>query len=121
GDSVSITNILACPRRYLYSIILGLTPNAPSYAIALVFGILFHKGLEFYHKAAAAGADHDEAVRAAVVALAAEPATSTLPTDEVIEEKAASHDPDEDDGVDLRNSKIRTRYYLFRSLVWYLE
>lgn len=120
-DSVSLTTILACPRRYQLGILRGLTPNKPSYAIALVFGILFHKGCEFYHKAVAAGADHDAAVAESVRLLLAEPATATLPIDDDIEEKTASHDPDEDDGIDLRNSKIRTRYYLFRALIWYLE
>ena len=120
-DSVSLTSILSCPRRYQYSIIRGLVPRQPSYAIALVFGILFHKGLEFYHKAKAAGADHDAATVEAVRLLLQEPATATLPVDDDIDERAATHNPDEDDGIDLRNSKIRTRYYLFRSLIWYLE
>lgn len=120
-DSVSVTSGLACWRRYQYQIILGLTPNSPSYAIALVFGILFHKGLEFYHKAKAEGKDHDAATHDAVSRLLALPATASLPIDEDIDELAAGHDPDEDDGITLRNSKIRTRYYLFRALVWYLE
>ena len=120
-DSVSLTSILSCPRRYQYQILWGLTPNSPSYAIALVFGILFHKGMEFYHKARAAGQDHDEAVHLTVKLLLAEPATATLPIDDHIDEMAANHDPDEDDGITLRNSKIRTRYYLFRAVVWYLD
>jgi hypothetical protein len=120
-DSVSLTSILSCPRRYQYQILLGLTPNSPSYAIALVFGILFHKGCEHYHKARALNDDHDAAVFAAVKALLADPATATLPVDDHIDELASAHDPDEDDGITLRNSKIRTRYYLFRALVWYLE
>lgn len=120
-DSVSLTSILACPRRYQYQILWGLTPNAPGFAIALVFGILFHKGMEFYQKAKAAGKDHDAATFAAVRQLLDEPATATLPIDEDIERLAESHDPDEDDGINLRNSKIRTRYYLFRAVVWYLE
>ncbi len=120
-DSVSLTSILACPRRYQYGILRGLVPNRPSFAIALVFGILFHRGLEFYHKAAAAGEDHDQAVETATRLLLAEPATATLPIDDDIDEAADKHDPDEDDGINLRNSKIRTRYYLFRALVWYLE
>lgn len=120
-DSVSLTNMLACPRRYQYSIIRGLHYKSPNYAIALVFGILFHKGLEFYHKAKAAGNDHDAALHSAVQQLLAEPATATLPIDDHIVEMAENHDPDEDDGITLRNSKIRTRYYLFRAVVWYLE
>lgn len=120
-DSVSITSFMACKRRYLYQIIYGLTPNSPSYAIALVFGILFHKGCEEYHKARAQGEDHDQATHTAVRYLLTDPSTATLPVDEDIDALTANHDPDEDDGINLRNSKIRTRYYLFRALVWYLE
>lgn len=120
-DSVSLTNILSCPRRYQYSIIEGLHSKSPSYAIALVFGILFHKGVEFYHKARAEGQDHDAAVLTAVRGLLSLPATATLPVDDHIAEMADAHDPDEDDGITLRNSKIRTRYYLFRAVVWYLD
>lgn len=123
-DSVSLSSMLACPRRYQYQIILGLTPNSPAYAIALVFGILFHKGLEVYHKAKAAnGNDHDAAVFSAVRYLLDDPATATLPVDDDIADMLveAANAAQEDDGVNLRNSKIRTRYYLFRSLIWYLE
>jgi hypothetical protein len=120
-DSVSLTSILACPRRYQLGILRGLVPNRPSYAIALVFGILFHKGLELYHKSKALGADHDEATKYAVGILLEEPATATLPVDDDIDQLAENHDPDEDDGITLRNSKVRTRYYLFRALIWYLE
>jgi hypothetical protein len=120
-DSVSLSAMLSCPRQYKYRMIDGLVSKSPSYAIALVFGILFHRGLEYYHKAAAAGNDHEAATFAAVKALLADPATATLPVDDDIDEMAAAHDPDEDDGITFRNSKIRTRYHLFRALVWYLE
>jgi len=120
-DSTSLTNILSCPRRYKLSIIGGYVPRNPNFAIALVFGILQHKGLEFYHVAKSKGATHDEAVRDACIRLAAEPATATLPTDEDIDQLKEAHDPDEDDGITLRNSRVRTRYYLFRAVVWYLE
>lgn len=120
-DSVSLTSILSCPRRYQYQIIEGQTPRSPNYAIALVFGILFHEGLQYYHMAKAAGEEHDDAVFTTVKRLLQQPATATLPTDTEIDAMAESHDPDEDDGITLRNSKIRTRYYLIRSVVWYLE
>jgi hypothetical protein len=119
-DSTSITNILACPRRYQYSIVQGLTPRNPGFAIALVFGILFHKGMEYYHEARAAGADHNEALHDSVRKVAALPATATLPTDGDVAADAAEADAD-DDGITQRNSKVRTRYYLFRAIVWYLE
>jgi len=120
-DSVSLTSILSCPRRYKYQILDGLVPNNPSYAIALVFGIQFHKGLEYYHKARADEHDHDSAVKLAIRKLLLEPATVSLPTDDEVDAAREATDPDEDDGIDLRNSKVRTRYYLVRALVWYLE
>lgn len=120
-DSVSLTSILSCPRQYQYRIIQGLVPNSPSYAIALVFGILFHKGLEVYHQHRRRE-DHDQAVHNTVFHILNEQAaTATLPTFDDIEEMAAAHDPEEDDGITLRNSKIRTRYYLIRAIVWYLD
>lgn len=130
-DSVSLTSFLSCPRRYQYQIIEGLVPNSTGYAIALVFGILFHKGLEEYHREKtllkAGGMVGDEDAHEAALLHAVrhllndQPATATLPTDEVIEEMAENYDPDEDDGIQLRNSKVRTRYYLIRAVVWYLE
>lgn len=124
-DSVSLTAILACPRRYQYAIVEGYVPRAPSYAIALVFGILFHKGMEFYAQAKAQGADHDQALRTAVALVAALPSTATLPADDDIDAMAdataAEREAAEDDGITLRNSKVRTRYYLFRAIIWYLE
>lgn len=121
-DSTSLSSILSCPRRYQYSILLGLQPKSPSYAIALVFGILFHKGLELYHEAQALGATHQEATRRAIAGVAALPATSTLPTfDDAEELSEAAKADDADDGITARNSKVRTRYHLFRAIVWYLE
>lgn len=118
-DSVSLSAMLTCPQQYKYRIIDGLVPKTPSYAIALIFGILFHKGLEYYHQARMVG-DHDEALHQAVKCLLANPATATLPSDDDIDEMKEKTDED-DDGITLRNSKIRTRYHLFRSVVWYLE
>jgi hypothetical protein len=122
-DSVSLTSILACPRRYKYQIVDGLVSRSPNFAIALVFGILLHKGLEFYELAKADGADHDAALHTMVSRVLALPATATLPTDEDVEEmkEEAKAAADEDDGITLRNSKVRTRYYLIRALVWYVE
>lgn len=122
-DSVSLTSFMACPRRYQYTIIEGLVPRNPNYAIALVFGILFHKGLELYEKARFVGQDHSEAMHTALAEVLRSDAAQTLPSDEDIEEMAdeAKQAADEDDGINLRNSRIRTRYYLARSLVWYLD
>jgi hypothetical protein len=48
------------------------------------------------------------------------PEYESLPVEEDIEEQKATQDED-DDGISLRNSKIRTRYHLLRALVWYFE
>jgi len=119
-DSVSLTSFLSCQRRYKYLVLDGLVPKNPGYAIALEFGILFHSALETYHKAKACDRDHAEAVQATACWLVEQPAFKALPTDEEIDELKAKTD-DEDDGITLRNSKIRTRYHLMRSVIWYLE
>ena len=119
-DSVSITSFLACKRRYKYLVIDGLVPKAPGYAIALEFGILFHSALEFYHRCVASGKDHDFAVEATVANTVADPAYAGLPSVEEIQQLTEDADED-DDGITLRNSKIRTRYHLIRAVVWYLE
>lgn len=127
-DSVSLTAAMACWRRYQYLILEGLQPKGPSRAIALQFGIAFHKGLELYHKARADKSlelmsDYDKHIVAqheAIVQLLQYEPYLSLPTQEDIEAEAASTD-DNDDGISLRNAKVRTRYHLMRALVWYLE
>jgi hypothetical protein len=119
-DSVSIGSALACWRRYFYTVIEGLVPKAPGYAIALEFGILFHSAIESYHRKRFAGAGHDEALHSTIKYLSKQAAFAALPTDEDIEELKAGNDED-DDGITLRNSKIRTRYHLGRAVVWYLD
>lgn len=126
-DSVCITTAQECPRRYQYKIIQGWQSKNPNTAIALIFGILVHSGIEQYHRVRALGRSWDEAVHAALayVMSKAENGTtlySKLPTeDDYQDDKAAAAKDDEDDGIDLRNSRVRTRYYLFRALVWYFE
>lgn len=123
-DSVSLSSILSCPRRYQYQIIDGMVSSNPNFAIALVFGIQFHSGLQYYHENKAAGQDHETAMLNMVKRLLAEDATQSLPRDSDVEALASAQpDPDEaeDDGINLRNSKIRTVYYLFRALIWYLD
>jgi PD-(D/E)XK nuclease superfamily len=117
-DSVSLTSILSCPRRYQYQIIHGYVSNNPSYAIALVFGILLHKSLELYEKYRAEGDDHDTAQFRAFRAICEMPATASLPTDSEID---ATESDEMDDGITARNTKIRTRYYLLRAFVGYTE
>jgi hypothetical protein len=119
-DSVSLTAFLSCRRQYLYRVIIGLVPKGPAYAIALEFGILFHSATEHYHRRRAEGSDHDRAVEQTIGWLATDPHYQALPTDEEINELKELTDED-DDGITLRNSKVRTRYHLARAVVWYLD
>lgn len=119
-DSVSITDALACLRRYQYRVILGLVPKGPAYAIALEFGIIFHSALESYHRYRTLGLNHDEAVFKTIRVLVDSPDFAALPTDDEVAEMAESTE-DDDDGISLRNTKVRTRYHLARAVVWYLE
>lgn len=119
-DSVSLTAFMACPRRYKYLVLEGLTPKGPGYAIALEFGILFHSAMENYHKARAVGETHDEAVFHTVRWLCQQEAFIALPTDDDVDQLKDTVDED-DDGIALRNSKVRTRYHLARAAVWYLD
>jgi hypothetical protein len=126
-DSTSLGSALACPMQYhLRS--QGWQPKNPNVAIALAFGILIHAGIEHFHKQRALGASFDDAVHRALEHVMSktdfrEPTVSLysqLPVEEDIEEQKASTDED-DDGINLRNSKVRTRYHLMRALVWYFE
>lgn len=125
-DSVSLSTILECPQRYRYRIIEGWRNKNPNSSIALAFGILVHYGIEQFHKRRALGDKYQDAVQAALIATMAKKerdgeATlySRLPTNEDIEEQKEAED--EDGGINLRNSKVRTRYHLWRTLVWYFE
>lgn len=122
-DSVCIGTAQECARRYYYKIIMGWQNKDPNKAIALVFGILIHTGIETYHKLRAKQTSkytHDEAVQAVIAYLASR--IEALPTEDTIaEDKLAAAEDPEDDGIDLRNSHIRTRYHLLRALVWYFE
>ena len=119
-DSVSLTSFLSCPRQYQYRILEGRVPSNPSFAIALVFGIQFHTGMELYHKERAKGFDHQQAVFTTVKLLLASPHTASLPRDEDIDQMASNLD-DLDDGITYRNSRTRTVYHLIRAVVWYLD
>lgn len=130
-DSTSLTVAMACPQRYKYEIVDGWEPRNPNYAIALAFGILLHTGIETYHRLRLAGADFDAAVVGSLRAVMekddfrkpGEPLYNHLPVfDDIMEMKAKeAESEDEEDGINLRNSKIRTRYHLFRALVWYFD
>lgn len=126
-DSVSLSTILECPQRYKYRIIDGWRSKSPNTAIALAFGILVHAGIEQFHRLKADGYKHKDATHAALrhIMTLREDADGTplyahIPTQDDID--AIKQDTDEDDeGANLRNSKIRTRYHLWRALVWYFE
>lgn len=119
-DSVSLGVALSCWRKYQYTVIEGWRSNSPSSAIALTFGIAFHHGLEYYYQAQASGHDHASAMLASVRQLVNSPEYAALPIsdDIAVMQETTSED---DDGVTLRNSKVRTRYHLIRAVVWYLE
>lgn len=119
-DSVSLTSFLSCQRRYKYIVLDGLVPKAPSYAIALEFGILFHSAAERYHRFRAEKYPHQEALEGTMHWLVTQPEFQALPTDDDIEEIKDATDED-DDGITFRNSKVRTRYHLARAVTWYLD
>lgn len=121
-DSTTITIAKECPRRYQYKIREGWTSKGPSAAIALAFGILVHSGIEGYHKLRATGFSHDAAIEGSLKKIIADPLYAQLPTEEEFQEqKAEAKEDEEDDGIATRNSRVRTRYYLWRALVWYFE
>jgi hypothetical protein len=92
-DSTSLGAFKTCPRKYYYTMIEQWRPRAE--AIALTFGIAYHKGLELYDKFKAQGDSHDEAEQE-VIAFAMKQAIPEGDT-------------------------RRTRFTLARSLAWYLE
>lgn len=126
-DSTSLSTMLECPQRYKLRIIEGWRSKSPDTAIALAFGILVHAGIEEFHRGRAQGLDYEASVHGALRHIMskknnsddAEPLYASIPTQDDIEDQKAAED--EDDGVNLRNSKVRTRYHLWRALVWYFE
>lgn len=127
-DSTSLTTAMACPLRYRLEVIEGWQPKDPNVAVALVFGILLHAGIEAYHKAQAEGLKYADSVHKALRHVTEKddfrqpgvPILDTLPVDSDIEEMVETQDEDEEVWT-LRNSRIRTKYHLFRALVWYFE
>ena len=59
-DSTSLGEFKTCPRKYLYSIILGYQPRAES--PHLTFGLLLHSAREGYDHAMLQGFDHDSSL-----------------------------------------------------------
>lgn len=105
-DNTSISILKECPRKYQYTILEGWRANAK--AGPLVFGGLFHNGLEVYDIARAKGAPHDEALRLAVRHALLE--SCVLEADGVWRDNLAACD-----------DTLRTRPSLIRAIVWYCE
>jgi hypothetical protein len=128
-DSTSLTVAMSCAQRYQYEIIQGWQPKNPEVAVALAFGSLLHYGIESYHRLRAAGSDFEPAVVGALRRVLdyvepgeEQPLIGKLPVDiDIQAQRQEEAEDDESDGIDFRNSKIRTRYHLFRALVWYFD
>jgi hypothetical protein len=127
-DSVSLTAALTCAQKYKLEIIEGWSPKGPDAAVALNFGILLHAGVEQFHRLRMEGAEHNDAVIGSLKHLLTIKtrkgfnAVEHLPTPSQVELMMLEDELDEDgDPMKMNNSRIRTRYHLFRALVWYFE
>lgn len=101
-DSTSLGMFKTCPRLYYYTMILGFTGKGES--IHLRWGQEYHAALQDYDLARAAGADHQEGVRAAVRGM---------------QERTLGWEPEIDDAV--RSQKLKTKDELFRTVIAYLD
>jgi hypothetical protein len=100
-DSTSLGEFKICPRRYYYSIVLGLQPRRRS--DHLTFGILVHEGCEKYDNLRASGESHEDAL-AEVIRLAL-----CATWDRALQRPWASDIP------------AKNRLTLVRTLIWYLD
>ena len=99
-DSTSLGWLKTCPRLYQYCMIDGWTLKES--AIHLRFGIEYHQALHDYETAKAEGSTHLEALRFTVKALL---------------ERIFEWNP-----VPVKDSeKLKTKWNLLRSVIWYLE
>lgn len=100
-DSTSMGTFKECPRKYQLSIIYGWRPRKLS--VHLTFGLHYHKALEAYDHAKAAGMAHPQALLAAVkIAMI------------ITWDKETSRPWISDDAY-------KNRLTLIRSVVWYLD
>lgn len=100
-DSTSLGEFKACPRKYFYSIIMGLQPKETS--VHLTFGLLMHGSVERYHHARARGEEHEDGVLAAIGWMLKETWNNVL--------KRPS----------LTGDTYKNRLTLLRTLVWYFD
>lgn len=63
-DSSSLTPLMQCPRRYELSVLRGYTRGDDSND--LLFGSLYHAGIETFYRAITAGESHDAALKRAL-------------------------------------------------------
>lgn len=100
-DSTSLGVLKECPRKYYYTIVLGWRPRIES--VHLTFGILVHRGIEFYHRHKAKGASHEQAVLDTIRFL-------MLETWDFERQRPWVSD-----------DSNKNRFTLVRSVVWYLD
>lgn len=126
-DSTSLTTLMECPRKYQLRALEGWITRSPNRQIALDFGILIHRGIELYHRCRfddhrVGDLGHKEAADEAAHRVLHDPLFSRLPTGDELEiEKQQVAEDEDDDGSDLKQSKVRTRFHLLRALFWYFE
>lgn len=101
-DSVSLGELLFCPRRYQYTIVEGYTPSTQN--VYLTFGIAYHSTLERYNKVLTETGDkvkaRREALRLAMIL--------SLP-----------HAQDWSEAKVRR--PVRNRFTFIRTICWYME
>lgn len=100
-DSTSLGTYKECPRKYYYSIILGLVPREES--PHLTFGLLLHKAREDYDRARLSGRSHEQALDLVLDAVLRSTWNKAL--------KRPS----------LGDHKTKNRMSLVRTVVWYLD
>lgn len=132
-DATSLSVFKECPRKYYYVLICGWRPKGEN--IHFTFGSHYHKVLELYDHAIAAGTSHDEAVLDAVKFCLLVTAFYDVRTGEM--------DPNQEEVIEQMNGwelsqlqagfpynfshfwqshmKEKNRFSLTRAVVWYLE
>lgn len=99
-DSTALGALKKCPRFYQYKMIEGWQRQGD--AIHLRWGVEFHKALEDYEHSRTAGVKHDDAIHDTLRALL---------------QRIQDWDPN----PRTKNEELKTKAYLVRSVVWYLD